>query len=158
MWQNCSYSVPLLLGLNLITMGINATYDPISLFKVPLFNVNGSRSDDLVHIFKCVQKLWPLSTLGAKMQQKEIWYPNKNGLIWLSTYWVKPSYDPRSWPVVTPAHNWPWTTFFPLWLNITKLLTQHPLMSWTKFHYHGHQWHLAPHFMTHTTIVKYKQK
>ena len=59
---------------------------------------------------------------------------------------------------VTSVHNWPSTTFFPLWLNITKLLTQHPLMSWTKFHYHRHQCHLPPHFMTHIAIVKYKQK
>ena len=80
-------------------MGINATYDPISPFTVPLFNVDGSRSDHLVHIFNFVQKLWPLTTLSAKIQQKEIWYPNKNGLIWHSTCWVKPSYEPRLWPV-----------------------------------------------------------
>ena len=66
------------------------------------------------------------------------------------------------WPqivtYVTSAHNWPSTNFFPLWLNITKLLIQHSLMSWTKFQYHAHQWHLAPHFMTHIAIVKYKWK
>ena len=40
---------------------------------------------------------------------------NKNGLIWLRTYWVKLSCDPRLWPV------WPlptidlWQTFWPTW-------------------------------------------
>ena len=65
---------------------------------------------------------------------------------------------PQIMTCVTSALNSPSTNFFPLWLNITKLLIQCPLMSWPKFHYHKHQWHLTPHFMTHIAIVKYKQK
>ena len=42
--------------------------------------------------------------------------------------------------------------------NITNCLHSIPLISWAKFHYHGHQWHLAPHSMTHIATVKYKQK
>ena len=43
---------------------------------------------------------------------------------------------PQIMTCVTSVHNWPSTTFFSLWLHVTKLLTQHPL-SWTKFHYHS---------------------
>ena len=65
---------------------------------------------------------------------------------------------PQIMTYVTSAHNWPLTNFFPLWLKITKLLIQHSLMSWTKFQYREHRWHLAPHFMSHIAIVKYKWK
>ena len=51
---------------------MNTTYDSISQFTVPLFNIDGSRSNVTVHIFKCVQNLLPLTSLSAKMQQKEI--------------------------------------------------------------------------------------
>ena len=47
---------PLLLGPNLITTGINATYDLISSITLPLFNINGSRSNITMNIFKCAPK------------------------------------------------------------------------------------------------------
>ena len=43
-------------GPNLITMGINTTYDPISPLTVQLSNIGGSRSNITTHIFKYVQK------------------------------------------------------------------------------------------------------
>ena len=33
----------------------NASYDLISPLTFPLFNINGSRSNNSIHIFKCVQ-------------------------------------------------------------------------------------------------------
>ena len=72
---------------------------PISPLTVPLSNIGGSRSTNSRHVCKCVQKSWPLTTLSAKKQQNEIWHPNKNGLIWLSTYQAKLSCDPKLWPM-----------------------------------------------------------
>ena len=158
MWLNCSHSVPWSLGPNLITTGINATYDPISPLTAQLSNIGGSRSTNSVHVCKCVHKSWPLITSSAKNKQNEIWHPTKNGLIWLSTYQEKPSCDPTSWSMWPVPMTDLQLTFFPLWLKITKLLIQCSLMSWTKFQYHAHQWHLTPHFMSHIAIVGYKRK
>ena len=121
MWQNCLYSVPWSLGPNFITTGINVTYDLISPFTVLLFNINGSRSNMRAHIFKCVQNSWPVTTSTGKMEQKEIWYPNKNGLIWLGTYWVTPSYDPKLWHVSPLPTIHSQLTFLPIWLVSAKM-------------------------------------
>ena len=144
------------LGPNLITMGINATYDLISPFTVPLFNINGSRSNMRMHFKMCPKIMTPHLfdcknvTEGNGTQTKMVSYDL--GILGKTLIW------PHIVTCVTSAHNWPLTNFFPLWLNITKLLIQCPLMSWTKFHYHGHQCHLWPHFTIHSSIVQYEWK
>ena len=57
------------------------------------------------HLFDCK------NVTGGIMTLKQKW----SHLIWLRTYWIKLSYDPKLWPV------WPlptidlWWTFWPIW-------------------------------------------
>ena len=98
------------------------------------------------HLFEC-KKL-----TEGNMILKQNWSHMTQHILGKTLIW------PQMVTCVTSAHNWPSTNFFPLWLNITKLLIQCPLMSCTKFHYHRHQWHPASHFMSHIALVKYKWK
>ena len=117
---------------------------------------------------KVSQILWPtFSNVSKNNDPSPLWVQKSNRRnMTLTQKWSRMTQDILGKTLiwshivthVTSACNWPLTNFFPMWLNITKLLIQCPLMSWTKFHYHGHQWHLAPHFMTHIVIVKYEWK
>ena len=68
-------------------------------------------------MFPNVAKNHDPSQLWVQKSNRMKWYPNKNGPMWLRTYWVKPSSDPRLWPVwpLLTIHLWltfPTVTFF----------------------------------------------